>query len=100
MTPKQRERLNELSEVIAEHRKATMTPEERTAWLDKQRLCRKQFKAAPGYVRNPLRDYDRNAPCLCGRIGMKFKKCCLSSLPLFIPEAELADHEAVLRGEK
>lgn len=37
-----------------------------------------------GYTGNPLLNWGRNDPCICGS-GKKFKKCCIHNLPKAIP---------------
>jgi hypothetical protein len=73
-------------------------PFDRAAWLTEQRRRTLQFRPKKGWVQNPLRGYPRNAACLCGSTA-KWKQCCGPKMPLYIPESELAEHKAVLRGE-
>ncbi len=78
---------------------------DRAAWLAEQRKKPMLYRPKPGFVPNPLRGYPRNSPCLCGALNeygirKKWKSCCAADMPLYIPEAELADHQAVMRGEK
>lgn len=43
-----------------------------------KRLC---YKPKPGFAFNPLKTaVGRNDPCIC-LSGLKFKKCCLPTLP-------------------
>lgn len=76
----------------------SLTPEQFKAWRDEQKTShRYRLRPHKGYVSNPLRSYQRNAPCLCGS-GDKWKHCCLSTQPLFIHESELKEHQMVLDG--
>lgn len=43
----------------------------------------KAYIPPPGYVWNPLQKYPRNLFCPCTS-GKKFKKCCLSKMPLTV----------------
>lgn len=72
---------------------------DKAAWLAEQRKHPMCYRARPGFVRNPLLSYPRNAPCLCGDTGKKWKKCCGPSMPHYIPKDEEAEHWKVLRGE-
>lgn len=47
-----------------------------------------------GFEYNPLNSFDRNAICFCNS-GLKFKKCCLKTMPRGLP-TEVVNH---MRGK-
>src|SRR5579859_3237184 len=53
------------------------------------------FKLLPGHAWNPMRKFPRNNPCPCGS-GLKFKKCCLSTMKPAITTSQAQQAEAFL----
>lgn len=54
------------------------------------------YKAAEGYLSNPLLKFPRNDPCPC-KSGKKFKKCCLPKQPMHVSKIQLAKAEAIAK---
>lgn len=51
--------------------------------------------AAPGFVRNPLKDLPRNMACPC-KSGRKWKVCCLPVTHPYVREEALPAYQEVL----
>ena len=48
------------------------------------------LKLLAGYAWNPIRDWPRNAQCICGS-GKKFKKCHAPKIPMVCKADEVKD---------
>ncbi len=57
---------------------------------EKRQERRRCTKPAKGYVHNPLKKWPRNSACFCGS-NVKFKKCCLNKMSLYMPEKDAED---------
>lgn len=64
---------------------ATTTSTTQRRHLDLIPSHKMAMKLAPGFTWNPLRTLPRNQLCPC-RSGKKFKRCCLDTLPIAVPE--------------
>jgi len=61
------------------------------------------FRTLPGRVWSPLQDYPRNATCFCQRgqaLRIKFKNCCVSTIPRTIDEKDAPKMRELVRQAK